>query len=720
MASAVQTAAPDLTAQGTIVGTFQYMAPEQLEAKEADARTDIFAFGAVLYEMLTGRKAFEGKSQASLIAAILEHEPPSLVDAAATDTRRARSPGENLSGKGPGRAVAECQRPRARARLDCRLIAFSVGRYGRATAGQATIPCRERADPLRWCPDRAARRDWPYAIDDVGTAACGDITSVAQRGSGRSASGAAADQTLSFGHLSRPAIALSPDGQTLVFTAVQGTRQQLYVRPLAQLEATPLPGTDGAMSPFFSPDGQSIGFWADGALKRISLGGGAPTTLCATELIFGASWGTTDVVVFARDNGGLWKVSARGGTPVAITTPDAAAGEVSHRLPQLLPGDEAVMFTVTRTLLPTWDDTQIVIQPLAARPRTLLVDGGADARYIPTGHIIYMRRGVLLAAPFDLAQRRVTEAASPSSGRDAVREHDQHDARFRRRSVQRVGLGLARVRQGRRLRLSRAACSSGSIERAGSSRWLLPARAYNYPRLSPDGNRVAVSTQGDRNIWMYDIGRGTTARVTVDGRNMAPAWTPDGIRLTFGSSAGGQENLFWQTADGSGAAERLTTSPFLHRAGSWSPDGRVLVFVEGDASQNGRDIMILEAGKVRPFLNTRFDEQYPEFSPDGHWIAYSSNESGRVKSTSRRIPARRPRADLGLGWALAGVDQVRPRADLSGSARTQRVGSLRSDGGERDAGSDHEHRSARKLFETPMGPRPACVATTSPSTARDC
>ena len=373
---------------------------------------------------------------------------------------------------------------------------------------------------------------------------------------------AAADQTLSFGHLSRPAIALSPDGQTLVFTGVQGTRQQLYVRPLAQLEATPLPGTDGAMSPFFSPDGQSIGFWADGFLKRISLGGGAPTTLCATELIFGASWGTTDVVVFAHDNGGLWKVSARGGSPVAITTLDTAAGEVGHRLPQLLSGDEAVMFTVTRTTLPTWDDTQIVIQPLAGATRTLLVDGGADARYVPTGHIIYMRRGVLLAAPFDLAQRRVTggsTAVVPDVMQSANMINTTLDSGagqfgvFGRRARSRTSGAASTSFQG--------GCSSGAGDRTGRIEPLdLPARAYNYPRLSPEGNRVAVSTQGDRNIWMYDIGRGTTARVTVDGRNMAPTWTPDGIRLTFGSSAGGQENLVWQTADGNGAAERLTTA----------------------------------------------------------------------------------------------------------------------------------------------------------------
>ena len=565
MASAV-TAAPDLTAQGTIVGTFQYMAPEQLEAKEADARTDIFAFGAVLYEMLTGRKAFEGKSQASLIAAILEHEPPSLstlqpLTPAGLDrlmrTCLAKDPDARwqsardlerelawIADSSPSASAAVDAQPSARRRT---LAASVLTLVAGALLGMLVGIGLSR---LMTPPPRPA-----VTSRVLLNAAPADQLQAA-----------AADRAFSFGHLSRPAIALSPDGQTVVFTAVQGAKQQLYVRPLAQLEATPLPGTDGAASPFFSPDGQSVGFWADGSLKRISLAGGGATTLCASPLIFGASWGTTDVVVFAHDNGGLWRVSARGGTPVAITTPDAATGEVSHRLPHLVPGDEAVIFTVTRTLLPTWDDTQVVIQPLNGAPRTLLVDGGADARYIPTGHIVYVRRGVLLAAPFDLAQRRVTGggvAVVPDVMQSANMNNSMLDSGAGQFSVSASG-SLAYVRGGVYVFPERVLVW---VDRTGRVEPLpLPARAYTYPRLSPDGKRIAVSTQGDRNIWMYDIGRGTTTRVTVDGRNMAPAWTPDGLRLTFGSSIGGQENLVWQplteTARQSGSRRALNcTAP---------------------------------------------------------------------------------------------------------------------------------------------------------------
>ena len=297
------------------------------------------------------------------------------------------------------------------------------------------------------------------------------------------------------------------------------------------------------------------------------------------------------------------------------------------------------MFTVTRTLLPAWDDTQVVVQPLSGGPRTLLVEGGADARYIPTGHIVYMRRGTLLAAPFDLGQRRVT-GGSVTVVSDVMQSANMPntttDSGAGQFSVSGSG-SLAYVRGGVYVFPERQLVwvdRTGRIEPLAA-----PPRAYNYPRIAPDGNRIAVSTQGDRNVWMYDIARRTTERITVDGRNMAPAWTPDGQRITFGSSLGGQENLFWKLADGTGTAERLTTSPVVHRAGSWSPDGRALVFLEGDViSQNGRDLMLLEAGKVRPFIVTRFDEQYPEFSPDCHWIAFSSNESGPVRSTSRRFP----------------------------------------------------------------------------------
>ncbi len=704
MTTAVQTAAPDLTAQGTIIGTFQYMSPEQLEAKEADARSDIFAFGAMLYEMVTGRRAFEGRSQASLIAAILEHEPSPI------------STLQPLTPAGVDRLVRTCLAKDPDARWQsatdlARELAWIADSPPSTLAGTSPPPSKRRtgipiALPLaasallglligyavaRWVPSR--------------TEPAATIRTTIDSTPADHLRATATDQTLAFGHLSRPTIALSPDGQTLVFSAIQGTRQQLSVRHLAQLDAVPMPGTDGGLSPFFSPDGRWIGFWADGALKKVPLAGGPVTTLCATTIPFGASWGTSDIVVFARYSGGLWKVPASGGTPVSITSPDTAAGELSDRLPHLLPGDEAVMFTVTRTLLPAWDDTKIVVQPLNGGPRQVLIEGAADARYVSTGHIVYMRLGTLLAAPFDVTQRRVTDggvAVVPNVMQSANMPNNSLDSGAGQFSVSASGT-LAYVRGGTYVfpeRLLVWVDRSGQIEPVPAA-----PRAYNYPRLSPDGGRIAVSTQGDRNVWMYDIARRSTARIAIDGRNMAPVWTPDGQRVTFGSSSGGQENLFWSLADGSGSPERLTTSTQVHRASSWSPDGRVLAFVVGDIlSPNGGDIVLLEDGKERPFAASRFDESYPDFSPDGQWLAYTSSESGRNEVYVTPYPGPGPRVVVSAAgghssaWTRDGRELVylAPLGpDGTGPYAVTAVSFA--------PGRPPTTGSPQKLFETPMG-----------------
>jgi len=494
-----------------------------------------------------------------------------------------------------------------------------------------------------------------------------------------------------------------------VFSAVQGTRQQLYARPLGQLEATPLQGSDGASSPFFSPDGQWIGFWADGALKKVPIGGGGATTLCETPTLFGASWGSNDLIVFANESGGLRQVSAAGGTAVALTQLDIKAGEVSHRLPHILPGNGAVMFTVTRTLLPTWDDTQVVVQPVAGGARTVLMEGAADGRYVPTGHLVYARRGTLNAAPFDLQQLRVTGGGSvtivPDLMQSANMSNTAIDSGAGQFSVS-VSGSLAYVRGGIYVFPERALVW---VDRAGKVEALAaPPRAYNYPRLSADGSEILVSTQGDRNVWLYNIVRGTTTRLTVDGRNMAAIWTPDGKRVTFGSSSGGQENLFWKPANGSGSAERLTDSPRLQRASAWSPDGQALAFVEGSAgAPNASDVMVLTPNGNRqshPLFATRFDEQYPEFSPDGRWVAYASNESGRSEVYVAPYPGPGPKVAVSVegghspAWTRNGRELVylSPLGpDGSGPFRVTVVSVT--------TGQTFVSGTPRVLFETPMG-----------------
>jgi len=634
VASIAATVAPDLTAQGTILGTFQYMAPEQLEAKETDARTDIFAFGAVLHEMLTGRRAFEGKSQASLIAAILEHEPPAVSSLLPVPTTTLDRIVKTCLAKNPDarwQSAADLSRE----------LAWLIESHGiDVVRGAALAPPRATRT---WTAVGLAAgiiiglgisllfsmfRSPPPTVSLSRT-----LVDIAPADVLRSRP--EDTTTTSGGHLSRRVIALTPDGQTALFSALKGDRQQLYVRALDQVEARALAGTDNAESPFLSPDGKWVGFWASGSLRKVPLAGGSSTTICETDPIFGASWGSNDVIVFAHEHGGIWQVPAVGGTPATMTTIDVKAGEVSHRLPQWLPGNRAILFTVTRTALPTWGDTQVVSYTLDGGTRTVVLQEAADAHYVSTGHLVYVRSATLNAVPFDLQRMQITGGSVTlvsdlmQSGNMPNQQIDSGEGQF---SVSESG-SLAYVRGGLYVfpdRLLVWVDRTGKIEPLAA-----PPRAYLYPRLSPDGTSVLVSTQGDRNVWLYNIARGTLTRVTVEGRNMAAIWTRDGARITFGFTAGGEENLFSKPADSSRAAERLTDGTLQQRAAAWSPDGQTLAFVEGDTENPTlRNIMMLTPGKERqsrPFMASRFDENYPDFSPDGKWIAFSSNESGRAE-----------------------------------------------------------------------------------------
>ena len=397
-------------------------------------------------------------------------------------------------------------------------------------------------------------------------------------------------------------MAWSPDGRSIVFSAVRGGQQQLYLRALDQLTATPMAGTEGASGPFFSPDGRWVGFWSSGALKKTSVGGsGPPTTICETPMVYGASWGADDTIIFARQVEGLWRVPAAGGTAQSLAKPDTQKGELKYLLPQILPGGRAVLFTVTHTPLPTWDDTEIVAQSLATGERTVVMRGGADGRYLRSGHLLYLRRGTLMAAPFDLERRAVTggavaliadvmqaantpaEAADSGAGQFSVSDTG---------SLLYVPGGLFPSPERSLVWVDRTTGKAQPLA--------LPARAYLSPRISPDGRRVVMWTQGDRNIWLHDLVRGTLTPMTSEARNARAIWTPDGTRVTYGSTAGGAENLFWKPADGSAPVERLTTSDRLQIAASWSPDGKTLAFVE-NRTETGDDILLLPVhGDRRP------------------------------------------------------------------------------------------------------------------------
>jgi serine/threonine-protein kinase len=466
------------------------------------------------------------------------------------------------------------------------------------------------------------------------------------------------DLNVGEGRPSRTAMTWSLDGRSIVFSAAEGDhQQQLYIRTIDRLGATPLPGTQGGSMPFVSPDGRWLGFWSSGALKKIPIDGSGPaTTICETTLPFGASWGADDTIIFSRGRTGLWRVPAAGGTAQAVITPDAAKGELKFLLPQILPGDGAILFTVTHTPIPTWDDdTEVVAQVFATGERKVLVRGGADGRYLPSGHLLYLRKSTLMAMPFDLKQLSATGgpvALIAGVMQSVNTPNETSESAAGQFTVSATG-SLLYAPGGIFPDPERLLAW---VDRNGAAESLpLSSRPYLSPRISPDGRRFLVWTQGDRNVWVHDLTRGVTTRLTVEGRNARAIWTPDGSRITYASAVAGSENLFWRDSDGSGTADRLASSELQQAPGSWTPDGKTLVFMQGEPL-GGYDIwtLSLEGDRgPRPLLRTAFNEHYADVSPDGRWLAYASNQSGRIEVYVQPYPGPGARQQISVEGGTA-------------------------------------------------------------------
>jgi serine/threonine protein kinase/Tol biopolymer transport system component len=601
--SQLPTANDAITAQGTILGTLLYMAPEQLEGKEADARTDIFAFGAVVYEMATGKKAFAGKSQASVIGAIMSSEPPPI------------SSLQPMTPPTLDRVVKKCLAKEREDRWQSAKDLTDELQWIAGSSETVKAPAQESKLPRkRW------QRPVVLAIAGVALAALvataiWKFKPAPPQPITRTVISLPPDQRLAA--LDEPVVALSPDGSNLAYVAVRGGTQQIFLRALESLEARPMPGTEGGYGPFFSPDGQWLGFFQGGALKKVSVSGGSAVTLSQSGgSARGATWDSQGTIIYTPATATpLWQVSKEGGVSKPLTGLDQ--GEATQRWPWALPGGKALLYASGAIGAA---GLKINVQPIEAGKGHDLAQGGTSPQYARSGHLLYVQGATLMAVPFDPERLEIRGSAVPvvegvAHATDGAAQYSISDAG----SLVYVSGGVTSI-QRKLLWVSR----NGTEQVLGA-----PAQTYGYPRLSPDGHRVALETEDQ--IWLYDLARDTLTRFTFEGTsNQSPVWTPDGKRIAFYSNKEGPANIWWQLADGSGGLERLTTTQYPQIPRSWSPDGQLLAFHENNPTTK-KDIWVLRLSdhKAEPFLRTPFNEGGPVFSPDGHWIAYISDESGR-------------------------------------------------------------------------------------------
>jgi serine/threonine-protein kinase len=609
--TAVVTQDSPVTEQGAIVGTFQYMSPEQVEGKELDGRSDIFSLGAVLYEVVTGKKAFEGKSQLSVASAILEREPAPI-----SSIKALTPPALDHAIR---RCLAKDREERWQTARDLKLELKWVSESG------------SQAIPPQAVPAEVSRRPWrAMAVWGVGSLLLAALTGLAiwslrpvpSKPVSRFVITLAPGQRLAG--LDEPAVVLSPDGKQLAYVAMQGGRQHLYLREMDSLDATLIPNTEGAVNPFFSPDGQWLGFFAGQKLKKVSISGGAAITLSDSPQPRGASWNGEGTIAFAPMQASpLQQMPAAGGAPQPLT--QLEKGEVTHRWPEFLPEGEDLMFATAAHSF-HWSNGRITIQRLRTGERRNLIAGATNPRYASSGYLLYAQGGNLMAAPFDPRRLAITGAAVPVV-EGLLQSRTSGAAQY---SVSAMG-SLAYVPGGVQSDQRKVVwVNRDGVEQSIAA----PARAFVFPRISPDGRQAAIGvTEDEEHIWLCDLPRGTLTRFTFEGNvNLNAIWTPDGKRLTFQCNKDGPANIYWQRADRSGGVERLTTSEYVDVPMSWSADGQHLAFIEIDPT-TGYDVWVVGLGdrKARPFIRTPFSECAPRFSPDGHWLAYISNESGRYE-----------------------------------------------------------------------------------------
>jgi hypothetical protein len=627
------TAAGGVTRPGLVLGSVAYMSPEQAKGKPVDRRADVWAFGCILFECLTGKRAFDAETDTEILASVLKEEPnwailPEVIPWKVTDLVHRclqKDPTERLHDIADARieiteALGPTPVPRETSirRPPRSWFLAAVGAALLVGAASATLVMRR----LRPMPPQPVLR------------------SLLRIEAGQWLDG----RRWNTERPTRTAMAIARGGSFVVYSAIEESpgaqaKSRIYLRRLDQMNAAPVTGTEGGINPFLSPDDQWIGFWEGGKLKKVAISGGVPITLCDAAALFGADWGPDNSILFSpREGLGLLRVSSQGGTPEVLTVPDKAKEETSHRLPHFLPDSRGALFTVMGNA----HDVQprLALLDLETNKWRGVIDDAADGKWLRTGHLVFLRQGTLMAVAFDLTRLEVRGQPVPAIP-NVMQALNITDARLNtaagQYSVSDSGW-LAYVPGGI---LPDRENSLVQVDLQGSVRQVADFKApFFAPRVSPDGQRIAYQTLGrERQLWVYDLNRSTASRLTGDGRAMYVTWTPDGKHLVFGWFKSGQANLYWQPADGSAPMERLTASDNGQFPGSFTPDGATLAFAETHPETNN-DILLLDlkSRRVTPFLNSSADEGWPEISPDGRWMAYVSDEAGRREVWVRPFP----------------------------------------------------------------------------------
>jgi len=630
-----------LTETGIAVGTPAYMSPEQaMGDRQVDARSDVYCLATVLYEMLAGDPPHTGSTAQAVVAKVVSDQP---------------RPVRELRETAPVHVEAALVRALAKLPADryTNVLQFVDALEGRLVVGASTEAPQSAP---RFVPRPSSWWTW-WAASFAGLIlllagfALGRMTEVAEppvviptHMAIELEPGAwVAPQDLA-------SLALSPDGRRLVFVGGGASGTRLYVREMGSNEIRPIPGTGGATGPFISPDGEWIGFFAGGRLKKVAVAGGAPVELADAVLARGADWGPDDVILFTSAPGtGLWRVSASGGTPEIVTTLDTTANELTHRFPEVLPDGQTALFTIRTRGEASFDAAKVEILSTETGEHRILLEGGSQARYAPTGHILFARAGAIHAIPFD--RRRQQVVGQPFTVIDSV--------------ITDPSTGAAHY----------AVSATGTLAYARGEAWVPrrqllwvgfeddvrslsdEQRPFRSPRLSPDGEKIAVVAEAaSDDIWVYDLTDGTSARLTFEsGSNVAPVWSPTGEQIAFSSNRGGRYNLYVKQADGTGSAERLTWNEHIQFADSWHPDGSLLAFTQNHPeTSNDVWVLTLDSSAARIVLGTAFNEYGAVFSPDGNWLAYTSDESGRDEIYVQPFPG------TGGKWQVSGEGGSQP------------------------------------------------------------